>query len=128
MGYRSEVIAMVPNSKAKEANEIIDYWDEEYSNETSTFFGIGHIKWYHTYDEILQFERFISKLHEKYEETGKDPACLIALGEDGACHTSIGDPDDHDMHCMSYLDCSELEKLRSESVNKKEENEANNDK
>jgi hypothetical protein len=125
MGYRSEVIAMVPNSKAKEANEIIDYWDEEYSNETSTFFGIGHIKWYDVIDEVSKFEGFISKLHEKYEETGKDPACLIALGEDGACHTSIGDPYEHGIHCMSYLDCSEFEILRSKSINKKEINESN---
>ncbi len=122
MGYCSEVVVMIPNNKVEEAKDILDVWDEEYSDKESTYLVSKYVKWYDSYKEISDFSDFICKIHEKYEETGKNPACLIAVGEDGACHTELGDPWDHDMYTCTYIECPAILNLQNKI---KESNETN---
>ena len=37
MGYCSEVVVMIPNNKVEEAKDILDVWDEEYSDKEATY-------------------------------------------------------------------------------------------
>lgn len=110
MGYRSEVISMLPLSEKKKADKIInpEDWDHVLVDEENklVYYYALHWKWYHSWEPIGKWEDLISDLDEK----GKD-ACLIAVGEDGAIHTEIGCPWDHEIYAETVINCQEIDRL-----------------
>ena len=103
MGYRSEIVAGVPAKHKKEALNIINQLDEVSETDDTFYMHAYEWKWYDSYDEVSKFNKFINKLETKYQDTEHKPF-LIGLGEDGACHTRLGDPWEHDINEVSYIE------------------------
>ncbi len=83
MGYRSVVIAAVPIKDKEKALEIIDDWDDTTELNGYFYMQAHHWKWYHSYDDVVEFEKFICN--------DENDRCLLAVGEDGAIVSEIGE-------------------------------------
>ena len=103
MGYRSEIIAGVPAERKEEALAIINEWDEVSETDDTFYMHAYGWKWYDANDDVAKFNNFISKLEDEYQGTEHKPF-LIGLGEDGACHTRLGEPYEHDIYETSYIE------------------------
>ena len=104
MGYRSEVIAGVPLKDKKKALKIIEEWDQTSEDnpvrdDERDFFYMRaeYWKWYNGYPDVDKFEKFIGENEDRF---------MIALGEDGAVHSTMGEPFMHEIWEISYLDNS----------------------
>jgi len=108
MGYRSKVIMGVKNNYVKGLEDIlIDCnFDVKKDNHylTTTFdddddmkiYQMDYIKWYGfgsdgTDDWNKRIEDYLKKTLEKSKFDDEPYAFLVAMGEDGAVHTEIGD-------------------------------------
>ena len=108
MGYRSKVIMGVKNKYVKGLEDILidcNFNVKEDSNylemtfdddEDMKIYQMDYIKWYGigddgTEDWHKRIENYIEETLEKSKFDDEPFAFLVAMGEDGAVHTEIGD-------------------------------------
>jgi hypothetical protein len=88
MGYRSEVFIGVPADRKQELEELIDgmLQLEKENKDIAIYYG-DWLKWYKgNYKEVDQIIDLIENL-----VAIEDDAFIVALGEDGAIHSAVGD-------------------------------------
>lgn len=94
MGYRSQIVAGVPKKDKKKALNIINGWNYISEENDYVYFMADYWKWYEGYDEVDKFNNFIDEDENRF---------LLAVGEDGALVSQIGEPSEHEVYQISEI-------------------------
>ena len=95
MGYRSQVIIGVPKEKAQEFINLDDVKETFEQVKTTTYmeasdvviFNGEYLKWYSEYKDVQLINNFVKQCYEQFE----DRTFMVAVGEDGDVHSTIGE-------------------------------------
>jgi len=96
MGYRSQVIAGVPVKDKEKALAVIKDWDETTEVDGIFYMRGDSWKWNDSYSDVKAFEKFICEDQEN--------RFMTAMGEDGAEHSTYGEPWEYDINIMRYIE------------------------
>lgn len=97
MGYRSEVIIGIPKEKAQQfidlqmeapLSPVLEILEQVKTTEDDVVIFKGdYLKWYSGYKDVDLINNFVQQCWEKFE----DKTFMVAVGEDGCVHSTIGE-------------------------------------